>query len=424
MTAAASREKERAGGAAPPWISRNVLLLGLVSFFNDTSSEVILPLLPAFLTGTLGAGALALGGIEGVADATASVIKFFSGRWSDRLGRYKPWVLGGYGFSSLARPLVALAAAPWHVLAVRTVDRLGKGLRTSPRDALIAASCPPGRFGAAYGLNRAMDHAGAVLGPALAAGILALGCTNLRLLFALAAIPGLAAVASILAVREESKGRGAAAPLPPPAPDASAPEGSPREGAPSLVRLLLPFWIFTLGNGSDVFLLLKAGAVRSPLVAFPLLWIGLHVTKMLVSAPAGRMADRFGPRRMIALGWLVYAAVYAAFAFTESRVVVAVLFVVYGCYHGLAEGPEKAWIAGIAPRGRTGTAFGWYHLVQGGGVLAASLLFGGIWEFFGSRAAFLTGAGLALAALVALLVLTRGGRRVKGAVKETGTAGA
>ena len=188
------------------WLTRNVLLLGLVSLLTDAASELIIPLLPLFLTGTLGASALLLGWIEGLADLVASVLKLLSGRWADRLGRNRPFVLGGYGLSSLARPFVALATAPWHVLLVRVLDRTGKGLRSSPRDALIASSVQPDQRGAAFGLHRAMDHAGAVIGPLLAAAYLTWWSEDLRTLFWLSAIPGAAAVLLVLFGVRETRG--------------------------------------------------------------------------------------------------------------------------------------------------------------------------------------------------------------------------
>jgi len=396
---------------APSWSTRNVVVLGLVSFLTDTASEMIVPLLPLFLTASLGAGAMALGWIEGLADATASVLKLLSGRWADRLGRNRPLVVAGYVISSCARPLVAAATVSWHVLAVRMADRTGKGIRTSPRDALLAASVPEGERGAAFGLHRAMDHSGAVLGPLLAAGFLAFVSQDLRLLFWLAAIPGAAAILVVwVGVRESAPDDGGAA--------AEETEATIRGASPAsrpLLRFLVPLGLFTLGNASDVFLLLKAGGTRAPLATLPLLWMGLHVVKAAASVPGGRLSDRFGRRRVIAAGWIFYAAVYAAFAFAESPAAIWGLFLVYGLYHGLTEGAEKALIAEIAPRGKRGATFGWYHFTLGMLTLAASVLFGTLWELAGSRVAFLTSAALAVLAVVALALLRppglRGARR-------------
>jgi MFS family permease len=387
-------------GAPSSW-TRNVLMLGLVSFLTDTASEMIVPLLPLFLTASLGAGALALGWIEGLADATASVLKLFSGRWADRLGRNRPLVVAGYVISSCARPLLALATVPWHVLALRMADRTGKGIRTSPRDALLAASVPPGERGAAFGLHRAMDHAGAVVGPLLAAGFLAFVSQDLRLLFWLAALPSAAAILVVwIGVREavpeaeQALGGESQATL-----DGASP------GSRTLLRFLVPLGVFTLGKASDAFLLLKVVGTRAPLATLPLLWMGLHVVKAASSVPGGRLADRFGRRRAIAAGWVVSAVVYAGFAFAGTPAVIWALFLAYGLHHGLTEGAEKALIAGFALREKRGATFGWYHFTLGMLTLAASVLFGLLWELVGSRVAFLTSAALAVLAVIMLAML-------------------
>jgi MFS family permease len=381
-----------------PWLSRNIVLLGLVSLLTDTASEMMIPLLPIFLTGVLGAGPLALGWIEGAADAAASALKLVSGRWADRMGRHRPLIAGGYLLSSSARPLIALAGAAWHVLALRLVDRVGKGLRTSPRDALIAASVPPAHRGAAFGLHRSMDHAGAVIGPLIAAVLLALWTENLRLVFALTAVPGAAAVLIILLGVREAQASESRSPHDP------LEHSRPTHG---LWRLFLPLGLFTLGNASDVFLLLKAGAAGAPLVTLPLLWMGLHVVKTVASIPGGILADRWGRRKTVALGWLVYAAVYTALAFAESQAAIWALFIAYGAYHGLTEGPVRALIAEIVAPHRRGTGFGTYHLLLGGLTLAANVFFGALWNVFGSRAAFLASAALALLAVPCLWLLNR-----------------
>jgi MFS family permease len=375
-------------------LTRNVVMLGLVSLLTDAGSEMVMPFLPLFLTATLGGGALALGWIEGLADAVSSVLKLMAGRWSDRLGRRKPLIVAGYGLAAVVRPLIALALAPWHVLAVRVVDRTGKGLRTSPRDALLAASVEPSQRATAFALHRAMDHAGAVIGPLAAIVVVTWWTDDLRTLFWLTAIPGALCMAVLLSgVRE----------TPSDAPAAAASRAQPPAG--SLTRLLIPLGLFTLGNASDVFLLLKAGSERASLTTLPLLWMALHVVKAAASVPGGRLADRFGKRRVIAGGWLVYAAIYTGFAYAQSQVQIALLFVTYGLYHGLTEGPEKALVAELTPAARWGAAFGAYHLVMGLLALCASVLFGALWDVFGSRVAFLTSAALALAALICLALL-------------------
>lgn len=381
------------------WLSRNVIALGVISFLTDVASDAALPLLPAFIL-TLGGGAMVLGWIEGVAEAVSSVLKLAIGRWSDRIGKSRPYVVAGYALSSVAKPLLALALIPAHVLAVRITDRVGKGLRTSPRDALIAASVRPEQRGAAFGLHKSMDHAGAVVGPLLAAAFLLWISDDLRLLFWLTAIPGLLViVAALVGVRE--------VPRPPVQPKAAGPADH------GLARFLVPLGLFTLAKASEVFLILKlmgeSVGESLQLAAFPLVWVGLHIVKMLCSVPGGKLADRWGKRRVIGFGWLLFAGTFAALAFAQDRWVIGALLGLYGVYSGLTEAAEKALVADIVPRNKQGAAFGWYHLTLGLLALAASALFGTLWQLVSAQAAFLTSAGLALAALVVLFVLGRPG---------------
>ncbi|MGH7482456.1 MAG: MFS transporter [Longimicrobiales bacterium] len=380
----------------------NVLWLSVVSLLNDAASEMIYPLLPLFIVGTLGAGPAVLGLIEGVAESTSSFVKLGGGWLSDRVGRRKPWITGGYGVAAIARPLLALAAAPWHVLAIRFGDRLGKGVRTAPRDALLAESSPPSRRGLAFGIHRAADHAGAVTGPLLATAFLAWRPGDLRTLFALALIPGALALAVVLLrVRE--------GPAPAPAP-ASAPASNPDpdpgspDPDPGFYRFLGVLALFTLGNASDAFLLLRAQQLGVDIALLPMLWAAHHVSKMVWSTPGGALADRFGPRLAILVGWTVYGATYLGFAMADAAWHAWALFLVYGLFYGLTEAPEKAFVASFsAVRGR-GYAFGAYHFAIGIAALPASLLFGWIWQARGAPAAFVVGGALGLAAAVLLLL--------------------
>jgi MFS family permease len=374
-----------------PALPRTVKALGLVSLLTDASSEMIYPLLPAFLTGTLKAGPAFLGLVEGLAEAAASLLKVVSGWWSDRLPRRKPLVVAGYALSSFARPLTALAGAPWHVLAIRLTDRIGKGVRGAPRDALLADATAPGERGRAYGLQRAMDHAGAVVGPLLAAALLWTGL-ELRLVFALAAVPALASLIVLGAgVREERTGRArmctgaGAAPLP-----------------ASFRRYLVVLALFTLGNSSDAFLILRAQESGVGLAAIPLLWTLHHVVKASLSTLAGALSDRAGRRAAIVAGWAIYALSYAGFAVAARPLEVWGLFALYGLFHALTEGPERALVADLVDSDDRGRAFGLYHAVTGGMLLPASLLTGAVWQVFGAPVALALGAGLAGTAAVAL----------------------
>jgi MFS family permease len=375
----------------------NVLWLSLVSLLNDTASEMIYPLLPFFLVTTLGAGTAVLGAIEGAAESASSLVKLIGGWFSDRFGR-RPLVTAGYGIAGAVRPILALSTAPWHVLALRLGDRFGKGIRSAPRDALLAESVAANRRGTAFGIHRAADHLGAAIGPLIAAALLLAWPGQIRRVFAIAAIPGI--VGALLVVWKVRETHTTAGEQP------RAPEHSGAPFDPAFFRYLAVLLLFTLGNASDAFLLLRASELGVPMAAVPLLWSVHHVGKSLLSVPGGMFADRLGPRRAIAGGWLVYAAVYAAFAFAGEAWHAWALFVVYGIFHALTEAPEKALVAALAPAGRRGAAFGAYHGAIGVAALPASMIFGLLWARFGPAVPFLTGAALALAATL-LLPITR-----------------
>jgi MFS family permease len=396
--------EEAAGSERSRGVVRgNVLWLSVVSFLNDAASEMIYPLLPLFLTGTLGAGAAFLGVIEGVAESASSLLKLASGWVADRMGRRKALVAWGYGIAAVGRPLIAVASAAWQVLAIRFADRVGKGVRTAPRDAMLAESVPPERHGAAFGFHRAADHAGAVAGPLLASGLLLVWPGDLRRVFALALVPGLVTLLVVLwKVREPRRA------VPVAEDGESAPLPRFRELGPVLPRYLGVLALFTLGNASDAFLLLRARELGVAVAAIPLLWSVLHVSKVAFSLAGGRLSDRIGAKPAIVAGWAVYAAVYAAFAVATDEWHAWALFAVYGLFFGLTEAPEKALVAALAPASLRGSAFGAYHFAIGVAALPASVLFGVLWEGFGAETAFLTGAALALAAAVLLpLVVPR-----------------
>jgi MFS family permease len=380
----------------PPPLHPTVRSLGVVSLLTDASSEMIYPLLPAFLTGTLRAGPAFLGLVEGVAETAAAVAKVVSGRVSDRLRRRKPLVVAGYALSSAVRPLVALAAAPAHVLAVRVVDRLGKGVRGAPRDALLATVVAREDRGRAFGFQRAMDHAGAMIGPLLASAVL-LATSDLRVVFALAAIPAALAVGALaLGVREEPRpGPGVAS--------ASRDSSGPLE--PALLRYLGVLAVFTLGNSSDAFLLLRAHEAGVGVAAVPALWAFHHLVKAAASTWGGALSDRVGRRRVILGGWAVYALAYAGFAAASSAHAVVALFALYGLFHALTEGSERALVADLAGEATRGRAFGLFHAVTGAALLPASLLTGVLWQRFGGAAALGTGAALAAVAALGLVAL-------------------
>jgi MFS family permease len=400
-----------------PW---PVWLLGWISLVTDLASEAIYPLLPAFLSAVLGAGAAAIGLIEGIAEATASLLKVVSGRLSDRWQVRKPIVVAGYSLSSAVRPLMALATIWPHVLVLRFVDRVGKGVRGAPRDAMLAHLSTPETRGRVFGVSRMMDHAGAVAGPMLASVFLYFHPGEYRTLFALTLLPGLLVVALVLRVPETSPAGGLAGSDPrsgttAPGAPATEPVLSTSWGAlpPAFYRLQAVILLFTLGNSTDAFLLLRLGDAGIPAALIPALWGALHVVKASVAMPGGALSDRVGRRVVIAAGWFVYALVYAGFALETAPWALVLLFLGYGLYFGLAESAERALVADLAPRALGGTAFGVYNAVVGFGSLLASIVFGVLWTEFGAPTAFFTGAALALAASVALF-LTGPGRPGRG----------
>jgi MFS family permease len=398
-----------------PKLGRNVLALGAVSFFTDASTEMIYPLLPVFLAGVLGANASFIGAIEGLAESTASLLKVVSGVWSDKVGRRKPLVVAGYVLASAVRPFTAIAQTATQVLFIRLTDRIGKGIRTAPRDALLADSIPAAGRGRAFGFHSAADNAGAVLGPIVAflflqsQGVSTLDATTLgpseeeaiRNVFWLASIPAAIAVAVLIFIVRD-------------VPRATGGErvGMESGGRPAPGRLSRRFWgylvvvlLFTLGNSTDAFLLLRAHQLGVPIVLAPILWAVLNLVKAATGTYGGQLSDTWGRKPLIVGGWLLYAAVYFAFGWATAAWQVWVLFIVYGVFYGMTEGTEKALVADLVPAARRGTAFGWYNLAIGLGALPASLIFGAIWDRSGAQSAFVFGAALAIAAALLLMFI-------------------
>lgn len=384
-----------------------MLALSAVSLLNDTSSEIIYPLLPAFLAITLGATPFAIGLIEGFAESVSSLLKLFSGYLSDRLNRRKLPVFAGYALASVVRPLLAFVTSWPQVLAVRVADRVGKGIRVAPRDALLAGSTSPAKRGLAFGFNRAADHLGAVLGPLAAFALLYFlandpanpTADDYRELFLFAAIPvavGLFIIIFFVHDKETSLAEGAVArePL----------HLSLRGFDSNFLRFLIIIALFTLSNSTDAFLLLRAQQAGISLQLLPLLWMALHLSKALSSLVFGDLSDRVGRRKLIFAGWMVYALVYCGFAFVTAPWQALALFVLYGVYFGLTEGVEKALVADLVPEKKRGTAYGLYNLAFGITVFPASLLFGYLWTSYNSATAFLVSASISVAA--ALLLLT------------------
>lgn len=402
MGPCAENEPPRKHAAAASKLPGTVIGLGLVSLFTDTSSEAIFPLLPAFLA-LMGASNAFIGLVEGAADLVANFLKYGTGLLADRRARLKPLVLCGYGLSTIIRPLMGFAAAPWHVLLVRVGDRIGKGVRTSPRDALIAHATHPSIRARAYGFHRAMDHAGAALGTLLAAGLLwfhgagavtAATADQMRTVFLWAAVPGFLAMAALFLTREPK--------------NITLVAGESQAMPPALRQALLPITLFAFANATDAFILVKAARLGAPPIIAPFLWLVLHIVKASTATAGGRLADAYGKRNALALGWTVYAVTWAAVGFSTSILPLFILTAVYGTSHGLVEGAEKALVAELAAGRGKGKAFGLYNMLIGFAALVASAAFGVIWDRLGSVVAF-TGSG-AVALMAAIVLFYRSPR--------------
>jgi MFS family permease len=404
-------------------LGRNVIALAAVSFFTDVSSEMIYPLLPVFLTVTLGASASMLGVIEGAAETTASLLKLASGWWSDRVSRRKPLVVFGYALASLVRPLIAAAHSATQVLVIRVTDRIGKGVRNAPRDALIAESVDASIRGRAFGFHRAGDNAGGVVGPLIAFALLQWWSVGMRTVFWLALVPGILATITVVVFVRETQPSDK---QPPPAHSAAEngpvarsaiAENSHARSATAENRLPRSFWaylgvllVFTLGNSTDAFLLLRARQLDVSLALIPIIWATLNVVRTLASTHAGALSDRIGRVPTVIAGWAIYALVYFGFAFASLQWQAWALFAAYGLFFALTEGAERALVADFVPAARRGTAFGWYYLVVGLATLPASILFGVVWDRLGSHAAFIMGAGLATIAAAGIALLPKPAR--------------
>lgn len=370
-----------------------VWLLGLVSFLNDLASDLVYPLLPLYLASVLMAGPKALGIIEGIAEATGSLLKLFAGVLADKTRSTKYWVVGGYSLAALGRPILALAGSWPVVLALRFSDRVGKGLRSSPRDAMLALSVAPHQRGLAFGLHRALDNAGAVAGPLLAAWLLYRGMP-IRDILLWTLVPGVMTVALALCIREPHREM----PLHKPAFSWTL-QGFP----PVFKRYLVVLALFTLGNSSNMFLLLRAREMGLAESQVPLLWALASGMAMLFSTPLSALSDRLGRTRLIVSGWAVYGLFYLLLGLNGHNLwLLWPLFAFYGLFMAATEGAEKALVADLAPKELLGTAYGWFNLTAGVMLLPASMLFGWLWQTFSPETAFGFSASCAILAAVLL----------------------
>ncbi len=372
-------------------LPRAIVVVGIVSLLNDFASEMVVPLIPLLLATVLAAGPVALGLIEGVADAVSNLLKLLAGRHSDLYGRRrKPYAVAGYALSNLVRPLIAVAGSWPAVLVIRVADRIGKGVRTAPRDALIADLIPEGAAGRAYGFTRALDHAGAVLGALAAAAAVHFAQARLDVVIAASAIPGvLTILLFVFGVHEPARVRVLSERIPPLAWSALH--------APTR-RYLLVIGLFMLGRIPETFLLLRGHELGLPVVELLLLWAALHAVKASIAQYAGRQTDIHGRRPLILAGWLVYAFSLAGLALSTTRSGLWGWSLVLGIYFGLTEGAERTLVRDFAAASERGTAFGWFHMLVGLAAILAGLLLGGLWSLYGAAVAFLISAALALLA--------------------------
>ncbi len=380
-----------------PWstrsLPRTVVVVGFVSLLNDFASEMVVPLIPLLLATVLAAGPVALGIIEGAADAVSNLLKLWAGRRSDQSGhRRKPYVIAGYLLSNIARPLIAVSGSWLTVLGIRVTDRIGKGIRTAPRDALVADSVRDDHVGHAFGFTRALDHAGAVLGALAAAAIVYFGTERLDMVIALSAIPGIATVALIVFGIQETPRTTVTTAAPTPLSWSTL--------SPGTHAYLLAVGAFTLGKIPETFLLLRGHQLGMSTVELLLFWAAMHVVKVAIAEQAGRHTDRVGRRPFIVTGWMLYAVTLFALAFVTKPTMLWAWGLALGFYFGLTEGAERALVRDLAVPAERGTAYGWFHMIVGLAAIPAGLLLGGLWSLYGVTTAFLVSSIIAAIATV------------------------
>jgi MFS family permease len=377
-------------------INRVILVIGLVSLFTDLSSNMIVPILPIYLTTVLHIPLTSIGIIEGIAESTASILKLFSGWITDRFGKHKLLMLIGYGLSNLTKPFFALSASWSQVLLIRFSDRFGKGIRTSPRDALLADATTKEDRGKSFGFRRALDALGAALGPLVAFGILAMYAGNYQLVFLLSVIPGAISLLLIIFFLKEKQSI------------SSIKRSLPKIKFKQMNRRFLAFsfisTLFAMGNFSDAFLALRAQDAGMMIALIPLAFFALNLSSSIFSMPVGILSDRIGRRPVLISGFLIFAIIYLGFGIASSITWIWALFILYGLYYAFTDGIQKAYIADIVPEGQRGTAMGTFNALTGLAALPASIIAGYLWQSFGPEVAFSVSSGIAILAAVLMLI--------------------
>jgi MFS family permease len=374
-------------------IQRNIFFVGITSFLTDTTTKMIYSIMPLFLM-SLGASKTEVSLIEGMAESTASILKALSGWWSDKIGRNKPLMIIGYGFTALLSPIFAFAASPLQVLIIRVTERIGKGIRTAPRDSLVAGSSEDNTKGRNFGFHKAMDNSGAILGPLIAFGILTFFPKDYRMVLLIAGIPGLFGLITIIGFVKEAKRKK----------QDLLGKISVKDFSKQFYFLLIIVFIFTLGNSTDALLLIKAGDVGISNEFIPMMYLIFNSVSVLLAVPAGVFSDKIGRERLIIFGYVIYALIYFGFGRTSSPVIVILLFAFYGVYSALTDGVQKALVSDLIDKNKRGTGLGIYNCLVGMTLLPASVIAGLLYDHINNRAPFYFGAILAVIAALLMLI--------------------